>query len=108
MAGQKNPEAYAEALLRCGGRPHWERTHMDARQVTHLNMDQTKKNVLQNTGSLDRTLRIVLGLALIGLAVAGPRTAWGLVGIIPLLTGFFGHCPLYRLVGLRTCPLTTK
>jgi hypothetical protein len=58
-----------------------------------------------NEGTLDRTIRIVLGIALLGLAVAGPKTPIGFIGIVPLLTGVIGFCPLYRLVGIRTCPL---
>ncbi len=61
-----------------------------------------------NVGSLDRTLRIVLGLALIAAALGlyGPAytTIWGWVGVIPLLTGFFATCPAYSLLGIKTCP----
>lgn len=57
-----------------------------------------------NVGGLDRSLRIVAGLALIGAAVAGLIGAWGYVGIVPLGTGLFRFCPAYRLVGLNTCP----
>ena len=48
-----------------------------------------------NVGSLDRALRIVAGVALIGLTVAGTIGAWGWIGVVPLLTGFVGVCPLY-------------
>jgi hypothetical protein len=57
-----------------------------------------------NEGTLDRAIRIVLGLALLTLTIAGPRTSIGLIGVVPLLTGIVGFCPLYRLVGIRTCP----
>lgn len=57
----------------------------------------------RNEGSIDRTLRIVLGLALIAMVFVGPQTAWGWVGLVPLLTGLVGFCPLYRLVGINTC-----
>jgi hypothetical protein len=59
---------------------------------------------MKNAGTLDRTIRIALGLSLLALAFVGPRTAIGYVGIVPLLTGIVGFCPLYRLVGLSTCP----
>lgn len=59
----------------------------------------------KNEGGLDRVLRIVLGLALIALVFVGPATPWGWLGLVPLLTGLFGTCPLYSLLGLRTCPL---
>lgn len=53
----------------------------------------------RNVGSLDRTLRIVVGLVLIALVFVGPRTLWGLVGLIPLVSGLLGWCPTYRLIG---------
>ncbi len=58
----------------------------------------------RNEGSLDRALRIILGLVLIALVFVGPKTVWGWVGIVPLLTGLVGMCPLYSLVGINTCP----
>ena len=58
-----------------------------------------------NVGSLDRLLRILLGAGLIALVFVGPETPWGWVGAVPLLTGLVGYCPLYRLLGLSTCPL---
>ncbi|HUN91137.1 MAG TPA: DUF2892 domain-containing protein [Burkholderiaceae bacterium] len=57
-----------------------------------------------NEGGLDRTLRIVAGIALIGLTLAGTIGAWGWIGVVPLLTGLVGTCPLYRIVGINTCP----
>ncbi|MEO8704382.1 MAG: DUF2892 domain-containing protein [Kofleriaceae bacterium] len=52
-----------------------------------------------NESSIDRVLRVVLGIVLLSLVVVGPKTMWGLVGVIPLLTGLVGFCPLYRLLG---------
>jgi hypothetical protein len=52
----------------------------------------------------DRALRIILGLGLLSLTVIGPQTWLGLVGIIPLVTGLWGFCPLYRVLGVSTCP----
>jgi hypothetical protein len=57
----------------------------------------------QNVGALDRVLRIVAGLILISLVFVGPQTPWGWIGIIPLVTGLFSTCPLYRLIGVNTC-----
>lgn len=62
----------------------------------------------KNESNLDRTLRVVVGVALLALVFVGPRTPWGLVGLIPLLTGIVGVCPLYRLVGVSTCSLAAK
>ncbi|MCB2072420.1 MAG: DUF2892 domain-containing protein [Novosphingobium sp.] len=56
-----------------------------------------------NVGSVDRILRIVLGVVLIALVFVGPKTPWGWIGIIPLVTGLFSTCPVYSLLGIRTC-----
>jgi hypothetical protein len=56
-----------------------------------------------NVGIVDRILRIVLGLVLIALVFVGPKTAWGWIGLVPLITGLFRTCPLYSLVGVNTC-----
>ena len=58
----------------------------------------------RNEGTLDRAVRVVLGLALLALVFVGPHTWLGLLGIVPLVTGIVGFCPLYRLVGLSTAP----
>jgi len=55
-----------------------------------------------NVGNFDRALRILVGLVLIGLAATGRIGAWGYVGIVPVVTGAWGFCPLYRLLGLST------
>ena len=55
-----------------------------------------------NIGNLDRALRVVAGLALIGLAAGGVIGVWGYLGIVPLLTGLVAWCPLYRVLGIRT------
>ena len=56
-----------------------------------------------NEGGFDRLLRVIVGVVLLALVFVGPKTAWGWVGIVPLVTGVFGFCPLYRLVGIDTC-----
>ncbi len=56
-----------------------------------------------NEGAVDRILRLVVGLGILSLTVVGPKTLWGLVGIVPVLTGAIGYCPLYSLIGIRTC-----
>lgn len=67
----------------------------------------SKENVMiQNEGMIDRVVRVIAGLALLSLVVVGPRTWIGLVGIVPLVTGFMGYCPLYRVLGIRTCRTT--
>ncbi len=56
-----------------------------------------------NEGAADRVLRIVIGLAVLSLVVVGPKTLWGLFGLVPLATGIAGTCPLYSIVGINTC-----
>jgi len=56
-----------------------------------------------NESLWDRRARVALGLVLLSLVFAGPQTAWGYLGAIPLLTGLVGFCPLYRLLGVSTC-----
>ncbi|MBB5046813.1 hypothetical protein HNR60_001561 [Rhodopseudomonas rhenobacensis] len=56
-----------------------------------------------NVGMIDRALRALVGLALIGWALTGgPIWAW--IGVVPLLTAALGFCPAYTLIGLNTCP----
>ena len=57
-----------------------------------------------NEGLIDRVIRVAIGLVLIALVFTGPQTPWGWLGLIPLATGLVGYCPLYRLVGIDTCP----
>jgi hypothetical protein len=55
-----------------------------------------------NEGTIDRAIRIVLGLGLLSLVFVGPQSPLGYIGLVPLATGLFGFCPLYRLVGFST------
>ena len=57
----------------------------------------------QNVGTVDRVLRIVVGLVLIALVFVGPKTAWGWIGVVPLVTGILRTCPAYSLFGFSTC-----
>lgn len=59
----------------------------------------------RNEGNLDRALRIIAGLVLISLVFIGPQTPWGWVGLVPLVTGLVGMCPLYSVLGINTCPM---
>jgi len=58
-----------------------------------------------NVGGIDRILRIVVGLVLIGLAATGTVGPWGWIGVVPLLTGSIKFCPLYSIIGINSCPL---
>ena len=52
---------------------------------------------------VERVIRVVIGLAGIGLVFFGPKTPLGWFGLIPLLTGITGLCPLYTALGISTC-----
>ena len=56
-----------------------------------------------NVGGIDRILRIVVGLVLIGLTLAGTLGIWGWLGVVPLATGAIGWCPPYAIFGWNTC-----
>lgn len=58
-----------------------------------------------NEHPIERGARVVVGLGLISLFFIGPKTPWGLLGIVPLATGLLGSCPLYTLLGISTCPM---
>jgi hypothetical protein len=58
----------------------------------------------ENVGSIDRAIRVALGLLLLLLVKFGPATPWGYLGFVPLLTGAFGWCPLYALFRISTVP----
>jgi hypothetical protein len=59
----------------------------------------------RNVCGIDRALRVVIGLALIGATLAGMIGVWGWIGIVPLLTGIVRYCPAYTIFGLETCPM---
>ena len=61
-----------------------------------------------NEGTIDRAIRVVLGLGLLALAFTGPQTPLGYLGIVPLATGLLGFCPLYKVLGFSTCPMPKK
>jgi len=53
--------------------------------------------MIRNASPLDRVLRVALGLGSLALVIDGPRSPWGLFGLVPLLTGLVGFCPVYRI-----------
>jgi hypothetical protein len=62
----------------------------------------------RNEGTIDRALRVILGLALIAGYFMNGDGAYSwlyLIGIVPLVTGLIGSCPLYTILGLNTCPM---
>lgn len=58
-----------------------------------------------NVGPIDRVIRIGVGLAILSLFFAYPASDWrywSFLGFVPLLTGVFGTCPLYSMLGMST------
>ncbi len=55
-----------------------------------------------NVGTVDMIIRILVGVVLIGLALAGTIGWWGYIGIVPLVTGLLKYCPLYSILGIST------
>jgi len=61
-----------------------------------------------NVGGIDRILRIVIGLVLVGLAATGTVGWWGWLGLVPLATGALGWCPPYAIFGFNTCSMKSQ
>ena len=57
-----------------------------------------------NEHPVERVVRVALGVGLVAMAFVGPKTPWGFLGIVPILTGLSGRCPLYTVLGINTCP----
>ena len=57
----------------------------------------------KNVGTVDRSVRIIVGLGILSLAFLGPHTPWGYLGLVPLATGLIGWCPAYLFLGIKTC-----
>lgn len=62
----------------------------------------------KNVGTIDKIARIILGLGLLSLTVIGPKSMWGLIGIVPLLTAAVSFCPFYPILGINTCSTCKK
>jgi len=57
----------------------------------------------KNIHNIERVIRVLLGLAILSLVFIGPKSYWGLIGILPIITGLVGWCPPYQLLGISTC-----
>ena len=62
----------------------------------------------KNVGNADKVVRIVVGLGLIAGVFVGPKTMWGLLGLVPLTTALLNFCPLYTILGVQTCPIESS
>jgi hypothetical protein len=58
-----------------------------------------------NEHSIERVVRVLVGIGLLSLVFVGPKTLWGLIGLVPLVTGLIGSCPLYTILGISTCSM---
>lgn len=67
-----------------------------------------EKILPRNEHTVERALRVLLGVGLLAIAFVGPKTPWGFLGLIPLATGLLGSCPLYTLLGISTCPMNER
>lgn len=61
--------------------------------------------MVTNEGTIDRVVRVILGIGLLSLVFVGPKTYLGLIGLVPLLTGLVGTCPIYLGLGVSTCSM---
>ncbi len=61
----------------------------------------------KNVGGIDKTIRIIIGLAVIGAGVYF-QSWWGAVGLVPLLTALIGWCPPYAMLGFNSCKIDSK
>lgn len=68
----------------------------------------SSKVLPRNEHSIERALRVVVGLGLLALVFVGPHTLWGLLGLVPLATGLLGSCPLYTVLGISTCSIGNR
>ncbi|MBT3178083.1 MAG: DUF2892 domain-containing protein [Desulfobacula sp.] len=57
----------------------------------------------QNIHNIERIVRIIIGLVILSLVFIGPKSLWGLIGIMPIFTGVTGWCPPYQVLGISTC-----
>ncbi len=58
--------------------------------------------MMMNVGTVDRAVRIVVGLGVLSLVFIGPHTPWGYLGLIPIASALIGWCPVYLPFGINT------
>lgn len=71
------------------------------------NLKSKGEKMKRNVGKADRTIRVLLGIAIIGIGIYF-KSWWGLLGIIPLFTATLGWCPAYLPFGISTCKIDSK
>ena len=62
---------------------------------------------MKNVGSIDKVIRYIIGVALLSLLflIPGNLKFLGLIGLVLILTAAFSFCPLYAILGIKTCPV---
>lgn len=65
---------------------------------------------MKNVGSIDKIIRVIIGLGLLSLffILEGNMRYLGLIGLVPLITALIGYCPLYSVFGIKTCKIEKK
>jgi hypothetical protein len=76
-------------------------TFINTSPTDYLNRQENK--MTPNVGTIDRTLRLTVGISLVAAAALGYIGIWGYLGVLPILTGSFKFCPAYLPFGLSTC-----
>ena len=87
-----------QTRLGAGNRPV-----LEDQTVNVWSCNQQECFMIRNIGSIDRVLRILVGLAIFSLVFVGPQTPWGYIGLILVGTALINFCPIYRLIGVSTC-----
>jgi len=80
----------------------------DRRRVAAHTAPQEEHIMKINEGTVDRALRVIVGLVLVVLAATGTVGLWGWIGLVPIATGLIGWCPAYTLLGINTCSLKSR
>jgi len=80
----------------------------DRRPAAAHTAPQEEHIMKTNEGTLDRALRVIVGLVLVVLAATGTVGLWGWIGLVPIATGLIGWCPAYTLLGINTCSLKSR
>ena len=62
----------------------------------------------KNIGSIDKIIRVLIGLVLVALVFVGPQTPWGWIGVPFILIALVGICPIYKIIGVSTCKACSK
>lgn len=62
----------------------------------------------KNIGSVDKIIRVLVGLVLVALVFVGPQTPWGWIGVPFILIALVGTCPIYKIIGVSTCKACEK